>query len=78
MAGEGSEAGLAVDGGEDVESELFWAFYDDVVSCRVPADHMVVVWLLEKTERKREKKGKKKRREAGEERGGERLALRMK
>ena len=31
-----------------MKSKLFWLFYDDVFSCWIPPNHMVVFWTLEK------------------------------
>lgn len=59
LAGEGGEAGLAVDGGEDMEGELLWAFYDDVVAGGVPANHVLVIGLLEEAG----EEGRRRRRE---------------
>ena len=50
MAREGCEAGLAVHGGEDVECELLWPLYDDMVACWVPSDHVMVFGLFKQTE----------------------------
>lgn len=44
----GSESGLTVDAWEDVEGKLLRTFYDDVFAGRVPSDHVVVLWTLEK------------------------------
>ena len=43
----GSESGLTVDTGENVEGELLWTLHDDVFAGGVPPDHVVVLWPLE-------------------------------
>jgi hypothetical protein len=48
---EASEAGLSVDAGEDMKSELFWSLDDDVLAGLVPADHVVILGSLEETVR---------------------------
>ena len=63
LAGEGSKTGLAVDGGKDMEGELFWAFDNDMVASRVPSNHVVILLLLKqpawhKKRRKEEPKRK--------------------
>jgi hypothetical protein len=40
---------LTVYAGEDVEGELLWTFYDDVLASRVPSDHVVVLWPFEES-----------------------------
>jgi len=43
---EAGESGLTVYTWENVEGELFWAFDDDMLSSRIPANHMVVFWAF--------------------------------
>ena len=56
LTGERGEAGLAVDGGQDVQCELLGAFDDDVFASGIPADHVVVLWPLEEAGCMRAKK----------------------
>ena len=49
MARETGKTRLTVDAWEDMERELLWSFDDDVFAGRIPADHVVVLWSLEKT-----------------------------
>ena len=48
LPGEARKARLTVDAWEDMKGELLWPLYDDVLSCGVPANHVVVLWSLEK------------------------------
>jgi hypothetical protein len=32
-----------------VKSQLLWSLNDDVLACRIPANHVVVFWALEET-----------------------------
>ena len=49
LARETGKTRLTVDAWEDMKGELLWPLYDDVLSCGVPANHVVVLWSLEKT-----------------------------
>ena len=46
---EAGETRLTVDAGEDMERELLWPFYDDVLARGVPSNHVVVLRSLEET-----------------------------
>jgi hypothetical protein len=47
LAGKTREAGLPVDRGKYMESELLGPLNDDMFTGSVPANHMVVLWSLE-------------------------------
>jgi hypothetical protein len=32
-----------------MERKLLWSLYNDVFACRVPANHVVIFWTLQKT-----------------------------
>ena len=46
MPREAGEAGLAVDAGENMKSQLLWPLDDDVLARGVPTDHVVVLGSL--------------------------------
>jgi hypothetical protein len=35
-----------------MERKLLWSLYDDVFACRIPANHVVIFWTLQKTAKK--------------------------
>lgn len=47
LPGEAGKPGLTVDAGEDVDGKLLWFFDDDVLSGRIPADHVMVLGAFE-------------------------------
>ena len=53
---------MAVYTWEDMERELFWTLYDDMFACRIPSDHVMVVWTLEQAVERRVSKGGRKKR----------------
>jgi hypothetical protein len=46
---EACKSRLTVDAWQNMESKLFWPFYDNVLSCWIPADHVVVFWTFKET-----------------------------
>ena len=49
MSGEACEAGLTINGRKDMKGELLRLFYDDVLSGRIPPNHMMVLWTFKET-----------------------------
>jgi hypothetical protein len=46
LAREAGKARLTVDAGQDMQRQLLWTLDNDVFSCRIPSDHMVVFWTF--------------------------------
>jgi hypothetical protein len=49
LPGEAGEARLSIDGGKNVESELFRFLDDDIFPCWIPTDHVVIFRTLEES-----------------------------
>lgn len=46
LPGEACEAGLTIYTRQDMQCKLLWSLYDDMFSCWIPADHMMIFRTL--------------------------------
>lgn len=52
LTGKWSKAGLTINARKDMESELFWAFDDDLLALWIPTYHVLILWFLKKSKNK--------------------------
>ena len=77
LSGEACEARLTINRRKDMESELLWLFYDDILPGWIPPNHVVIFGTLQKTRQtgdQNEREGETRRKKGGheqvEEKGG--------